>query len=134
MLDILSQAARLAKEAKLLDGSKVWGEKDLGDEAARETKLRTLNKSVEFLCSSLQMLNVHIAHVKVIADSSLLTCSMYGYPLLVRNYSASMRALLVSSGKCQCGGDAKSHTNHSHSLISSILGAKAQWEAVNGKK
>lgn len=33
------QTVRLAKETKRLEKTKVWGEKDLADEAARETKL-----------------------------------------------------------------------------------------------
>jgi peroxin-11B len=36
------KAARLAKEAKALRESKVWGEKDLAEEAARETRLNAV--------------------------------------------------------------------------------------------
>jgi peroxin-11B len=39
---VTSQAARLAKEAKALRESKVWGEKDLAEEAARETRLNAV--------------------------------------------------------------------------------------------
>ncbi|PPQ70969.1 hypothetical protein CVT26_014235 [Gymnopilus dilepis] len=94
------KAARLAKEAKLLDGSKVWGEKDLGDEAARETKLRTLDNARK---SNRRQLVIDLLDVWIPATGAEL--------------------LSVNEGTLGILG-----------LISSILGAKAQWEAVNGKK
>jgi hypothetical protein len=68
----ISQAARLAKEAKSLQESKVWGEKDLAQEAAREKRLSAVEKSVlsAFLCKRTS----HLFH-QCLQKKSSTTCN-----------------------------------------------------------
>ncbi len=46
IINSVLKTARLAKEAKRLESTKTWGEKDLADEAARETRLSAIKTSV----------------------------------------------------------------------------------------
>ncbi|KAF8912784.1 peroxisomal biogenesis factor 11 [Gymnopilus junonius] len=94
------KAARLAKEAKSLQSSQAWGEKDLAEEAARETKLRTLESARK---SNRRQLVIDLLDVWIPATGAEL--------------------LSVNEGTLGVLG-----------LISSLLGVKTQWKAVNGKK
>jgi len=94
------KAARLAKEAKSLQDSKVWGEKDLADEAARETRLSGIEIARK---SNRRQLLVDLLDVWIPATGA--------------------EFLSVNEGTLGILG-----------LISSIIGAKTQWQAINGKK
>ncbi|KAF5312486.1 hypothetical protein D9619_003162 [Psilocybe cf. subviscida] len=94
------KAARLAKEAKALRESKVWGEKDLAEEATRETRLNAVRAARK---NNRQQLVIDLLDVCIPATGA--------------------EILNVNEGALGILG-----------LLSSILGAKAQWAAVNGKK
>ncbi|KAF8203675.1 peroxisomal biogenesis factor 11 [Pholiota molesta] len=94
------KAARLAKEAKSLQESKVWGDKDLADDAARETRLSTVQAARR---NNRQQLVIDLLDVWIPATGAEL--------------------LSVNEGTLGLLG-----------LVSSLIGAKAQWKAVNGKK
>jgi len=87
----VSQAARLAKETKSLQESKVWGEKDLAEEAARETRLSAVEKSVLFfLCNYTSHLFPSVL-AEAIVNNSQLTCLTSGSRRLAPNSSTLMR-------------------------------------------
>ncbi|KAF8167978.1 peroxisomal biogenesis factor 11 [Crassisporium funariophilum] len=94
------KAARLAKESKALHESKVWGEKDLADEAARETRLSAVQTARK---NNRQQLVIDLLDVWIPATGAEL--------------------VNINEGALGIFG-----------LISSLLGAKAQWQAVNGKR
>ncbi|CAA7266560.1 unnamed protein product [Cyclocybe aegerita] len=94
------KAGRLARESKALGESKVWGEKDLAEEAARETRLSAVEAARK---GNRQQLVIDLLDVWIPATGAEL--------------------LNVNEGVLGIFG-----------LISSILGAKAQWRAVDGKK
>ncbi|PPQ89407.1 hypothetical protein CVT25_002225 [Psilocybe cyanescens] len=94
------KAARLAKEAKSLRESEVYGEKDLAVEAARETRQSAIDAARR---SNRQQMLIDLLDISIPATGAEL--------------------LNVNEGTLGILG-----------LISSILGAKAQWQAVNGKK
>jgi len=94
------KASRLAKESKMLRNSRTWGEKDLADEAARETRSSALRTAQ---ANNRRQLIIDMLDVWIPATGAGI--------------------LGVNEGALGILG-----------LISSIIGAKAQWEAVNGKK
>ncbi|KAF4623095.1 hypothetical protein D9613_001914 [Agrocybe pediades] len=94
------KAARLAKEAKSLQSSRTWGEKDLAAEAGRETRLAAVESARK---SNRQQLVIDLLDVSIPATGAGLA-----------NVNEGTLGIL--------------------GLISSLLGAKAQWQAVNGKK
>jgi len=94
------KAARLAKETKSLQESKVWGEKDLADEAARETRLSAVENARR---SNRQQLAIDLLDVWIPATGAQL--------------------LNINEGTLGILG-----------FISSLLGVRAQWKVVNGKK
>ncbi|TFK41036.1 peroxisomal biogenesis factor 11 [Crucibulum laeve] len=94
------KASRLAKEAKRLESTKSWGEKDLADEAAREVKLTAVESARK---STRQQLVIDLLDIWIPATGA--------------------EILNINEGALGIFG-----------LISSVLGAKAQWAAVNGKK
>ncbi|PPR00649.1 hypothetical protein CVT24_000872 [Panaeolus cyanescens] len=94
------KASRLSKEAELLKRSASQGEKDLGDVAAKETRLNAIAAARK---SNQQQLLIDILDVWIPATGAGL--------------------LNINEGALGIFG-----------LISSLLGAKAQWIAVNGKK
>ncbi|KDR85118.1 hypothetical protein GALMADRAFT_233746 [Galerina marginata CBS 339.88] len=94
------KAARLAKESKRLRESKVWGEKDLAGEAARETRLSVVEGARK---NNRRQLIIDLLDVSIPATGAQL--------------------LNVNEGTLGILG-----------LVSSVVGAKAQWQVVNGKK
>jgi len=94
------KTVRLNKEERSLQASATWGEKDLGEEAARETKLSAIAAA---RATTRQQFIIDLCDVWIPATGSGL--------------------LNVNEGTLGILG-----------LISSLLGAKAQWLAVNGKK
>ncbi|KAF9474478.1 peroxisomal biogenesis factor 11 [Pholiota conissans] len=94
------KATRLAKETKYLQESKVWGEKDLAEEAARETRLNAVQVARK---NNHQQLVIDLLDVWIPATGAGL--------------------LAINEGTLGILG-----------LISSLIGAKSQWKAVNGKK
>ncbi|KAF8807526.1 peroxisomal biogenesis factor 11 [Phlegmacium glaucopus] len=94
------KAARLTKEAKELQKTMVWGEKDLADEAARETRLSVIETARD---NNRKQLVIDLLDVWIPATGAEL--------------------LNINEGTLGILG-----------LISSLLGAKSQWEAVNGRK
>ncbi|KJA29255.1 hypothetical protein HYPSUDRAFT_32656 [Hypholoma sublateritium FD-334 SS-4] len=94
------KAARLAKEAKSLQETQKWGEKDLAEEAARETRLSAVATARK---NNRQQLVIDLLDVWIPATGAEL--------------------LNVNEGTLGLLG-----------LMSSLLGAKAQWKAVNGKQ
>jgi len=94
------KASRLATEAKQLRASKPWGEKDLADEATRETKLNAVEAARK---STRQQFIIDLLDVWIPATGADI--------------------LDINEGTLGICG-----------LISSLLGAKAQWQAVNLKK
>lgn len=125
----------MAKEAKSLQETQKWGEKDLAEEAARETRLSAVATSVLFFllhslssmpCFSArknnrQQLVIDLLDVWIPATGAELlnvnegTLGLLGYVNVAAN-----NKLIMTGSLC--------------SLMSSLLGAKAQWKAVNGKK
>ncbi|KIM48082.1 hypothetical protein M413DRAFT_439792 [Hebeloma cylindrosporum] len=93
------KAARLAKEAKSLQESRVWGEKDLAEEAARETRLSAVDSARK---NNRQQLTMDLLDIWIPATGAQL--------------------LNINEGTLGILG-----------LISSLMGAKTQWKAVNGK-
>jgi len=93
------KAARLAKEGKALQKAKAWGEKDLAEETARETKLSVIKTARD---NNRKQLVIDLLDVWIPATGAEL--------------------LNINEGTLGILG-----------LISSILGVKAQWQAVNGK-
>jgi len=93
------KTVRLAKEAKRLEKTKVWGEKDLADEAARETRLGVVQTARN---NNRKQLVIDLLDVWIPATGAEL--------------------LNINEGTLGILG-----------LISSVLGAKAHWQAVNGK-
>ncbi|KAF9015287.1 peroxisomal biogenesis factor 11 [Cyathus striatus] len=94
------RTSRLTRETKRLEASKSWGEKDLSEEAARETRLVTLNAARR---ATRQQFIVDLLDVWIPATGA--------------------EILNVSEGLLGIFG-----------LISSLIGVKAQWNTVNGKK
>jgi peroxin-11B len=94
----VSKTVRLAKEAKMLQKSK--GEKDLAEEAARETRLSAVQTARE---NNQKQLVIDLLDVWIPATGAEL--------------------LDINEGTLGMLG-----------LISSLLGAKTQWQAVNGNK
>ncbi|KAF8973908.1 peroxisomal biogenesis factor 11 [Flammula alnicola] len=94
------KAARLAKEAKSLRESKVRGEKDLAEEASRETRLSAIETARK---NNRQQLVIDLLDIWIPATGA--------------------EFLKVNEGTLGIFG-----------LISSLIGAKSQWKAVNGKK
>ncbi|KAF9452650.1 peroxisomal biogenesis factor 11 [Macrolepiota fuliginosa MF-IS2] len=95
-----SRTVRLNREERSLQASATWGEKDLGEEAARETKLSAIAAA---RATTRQQFIIDLCDVWIPATGSGL--------------------LNVNEGALGILG-----------LISSLLGVKAQWLAVNGKK
>jgi len=93
------KAARLAREVKTLQKNKVWGEKDLAEEAARETRLNVIETARD---NNRKQLVIDLLDVWIPATGAEL--------------------LNMNEGTLGMLG-----------LISSLLGAKAQWQVVNGK-
>ncbi|KAJ3561281.1 hypothetical protein NP233_g10292 [Leucocoprinus birnbaumii] len=94
------KTARLQKEQRALQESAPWGEKDLGEEAARETKLNAVK--IARGATRKQMI-IDMCDVWIPATGAGVT-----------NLNEGALGIL--------------------GLISSLLGVKAQWIAVNGKK
>jgi len=94
------KAARLNKEERRLQSSSKWGEKDLGEEAARDTKLSAITSTH---AATRQQFIIDLCDIWIPATGSGL--------------------LNINEGTLGILG-----------LISSLLGARAQWLAVNGKK
>ncbi|KAF5356340.1 hypothetical protein D9756_003874 [Leucocoprinus leucothites] len=94
------KTARLFKEEKALQESAPWGEKDLGEEAAREAKLNAVKST---RAATRQQFVIDMCDVWIPATGA--------------------GVLNINEGALGILG-----------LISSLLGAKAQWIAVNGKK
>ncbi|EDR15649.1 uncharacterized protein LACBIDRAFT_187325 [Laccaria bicolor S238N-H82] len=94
------KASRLAQEIKKLQDTRAWGDKDLGEEAARETRLNAVQAARR---STRDQLVIDLLDVWIPATGAGL--------------------LDVNEGTLGILG-----------LISSLLGIKAQWRAVNGKK
>ncbi|KAF9532051.1 peroxisomal biogenesis factor 11 [Crepidotus variabilis] len=94
------KSLRLAKESKALKASKTWGEKDLAEEASRETR---------------------VAQITAARNSNNAQLALDIFDVWIPASGAGL--VNLSEGTLGIAG-----------LISSLLGAKAQWQSVNGKK
>lgn len=132
--DSIAQAVRLAKEAKSLQGSRVWGEKDLAEEAARETRLSAVERFVLSRFASTRPTHPISARKN---NRQQLTMDL----LDVWIPATGAQLLNINEGTLGILGCVMPLIIHVqvlikllfHSLISSLMGAKAQWKTVNGK-